>query len=153
MATDPNDIWIGQCSMLPDEQGSDESKQDSRRASKQAQHDGFAEELELDGTLGRSHRHANSNFPGALRDRYQHDVHDADSAHQQRNRGDRDQQHAQGPARIELRLNDILGITDIEIVFFLGTQVMAIPRRAADSWPAALTSSGATAEQEYRPAS
>ena len=36
---------------------------------------------------------ANADLAGALRDRGQHDVHDADAAHEQRDRGDHGQQH------------------------------------------------------------
>ena len=104
-----------------------DSEQHARRAADQAEHDGLAQELELDGFFGRPHGHADADLPRALRDRNQHHVHDADSAHEQRNRRDRDEKDRQRLAGIELGLNDVFGIADVEVVFFLGAQMVPIP--------------------------
>jgi len=47
-----------------------------------------------------------------------HDVHDSDTSHKQGNRGDCDQENGERLTGIELRLNDVLGIPDVEIILF-----------------------------------
>ena len=52
------------------------------------EHDGFDEELQGDVPPLGPQRAADADLAGALGDRGQHDVHDADAAHQQRDAGD-----------------------------------------------------------------
>src|SRR5499426_3094340 len=57
---------------------------DPHDASGQAHDNGLGQELPLNVTLSGANGHANTDFASALGDRDQHDVHDPDSAHQQR---------------------------------------------------------------------
>jgi hypothetical protein len=53
------------------------------------QHHRFGEELAQDVALAGAGGHADADFAGALAHGHQHDVHHADAAHQQRDRGNR----------------------------------------------------------------
>src|ERR1700756_211765 len=60
-------------------------------AAEKAEHECFAEKLETDVPHPPAERAANADFPGALGYRHDHDVHDADTANKQRDRGDGDE--------------------------------------------------------------
>src|SRR5580700_578484 len=104
-----------------------DSEDHTGSAPDEAQHDRFSQELKLDGRFGCPHRHSYSNLAGTFGYGNQHDVHDPNSSHEQRNRCDRDQENGESLARVELRLNDVLRIPDIKVVLFLRTQVVSIP--------------------------
>ncbi len=95
-------------------------------AANQAKHDGFTEKLKLDGFLCGSHCYPHADLARTLRYGNKHHVHDADSPHDQGNRRDGDQQNRESLAGIELCLDDVLWIADVEVIFFFGTQMMAI---------------------------
>src|ERR1700676_4931469 len=95
---------------LSDQVGTEDTKDHSRGAPDQAEHDGLSEKLKLDGPFGRSYCHPHSNFPRALSYRHQHHIHDSDASHDQRNRCDGNQENGERLTGIELRLNDVLGI-------------------------------------------
>ena len=67
----------------PADQRDDPAEQDSADAAHARQHGGFEQELNQDVGLAGAHGFADADLIGALGHRDQHDVHDADAAHQQ----------------------------------------------------------------------
>ena len=63
-----------------------------RSAADHREHDGLDEELHEDVALARADRHADADLARPLGDAHEHDVHDADAADEQADRGDADQQ-------------------------------------------------------------
>ena len=78
--------------------------------------------------FGRAHGHAHSDFACPLGHRNEHHVHDADSADNQRNRCDGNQQRGERFAGLQLRLDDVFGIANVEIIFFFRPKMMAVPK-------------------------
>src|SRR4029077_5602913 len=105
---------------------SEDPKEHARSPSDEAENDGFCQELELNGSFRCSHRDSNSDLPRALGYGNQHHVHNPNSPHDQGNGGDGDQQNRQSLTGIELRLNNVLGVTNVEIILFFGTKMMAV---------------------------
>src|ERR1035441_5075506 len=65
-----------------------EPEPDTDQSAGDRNYDGFRKELTHNIGLPCTDSAANTDFPGALQNRGQHDVHDADAAHQERNAGD-----------------------------------------------------------------
>ena len=76
---------------------------------------GFRQELTDDVGLPCTDGAANSDFPGAFEHRGEHDVHDADTADQQRNAGDADHDYLEGELGAALLLQQAGGHDDVEI--------------------------------------
>ncbi len=74
----------------------------------QAEYQGFDEELEADVAWRSAHRLADADLPRPLGHADQHDVHDADAAHDQRHPGHPGQQVSEGGRRRFLGLDDAL---------------------------------------------
>ncbi len=72
-------------------------------------------------------RHAQADLAGALRHRYQQDVHDADAADHQRYRSDRGEQQRHDAAAAFGRLRDLTEVSNGEIIHLAGTD--AVPAR------------------------
>ena len=70
-------------------------KPNADHAAEQAEQGGFGQELDQDIASARAQGFAQADLAGAFGDRDQHDVHDADAAHQQRNAGDAAQEDGQ----------------------------------------------------------
>src|SRR5437763_13978812 len=112
---------------LADQVGTDNSAENASGASHQTQHHRLAEELQLNRLFRGAHRHAYSDFARALRHGHEHHVHDADTAYEQRNRGDSNQQHGQRFAGLQLRLDDVFGIANVAIVLVLWPKMVTVP--------------------------
>ena len=80
----------------------------------------------------RADRHAQPDLARALGDRHQHDVHDADAADQQRDRGDRREQQRHDAARLLLRLQHLGQVAQREVVVLPRLQAVALAQQAAD---------------------
>ncbi len=72
-----------------DENGDAGPQGHSEQAADQRQQHGFRKELDNDVRFASPQRPADTDLPRALTDRCQHDIHNADPANQQGNRGDR----------------------------------------------------------------
>src|SRR5579862_9433755 len=70
----------GPAERAADHHRSDDPEQDAGRAADEAEHDGLAEELELDRLFRGADRDAHADLARALGDGDEHDVHDADAA-------------------------------------------------------------------------
>ena len=77
---------MGSPMQLGKDDGPDDPEQDAERATRQTEDRRLDEELPTDEARGGAERLAQPDLPDPLGDRDQHDVHDADAAHQQ---GDR----------------------------------------------------------------
>jgi hypothetical protein len=100
----------------PNHKGDQPAQPNADDAAEHAEQRGFGQELHQNIPAPRANRFAQADFARALGDRDQHDVHNADAAHQQRDGGDaaqEDGQHAGDGAR---RLDKILLRKDREIV-------------------------------------
>src|ERR1043165_4035574 len=114
----------------PDEEAGHDADEDARRrAADEAEHHRLGEELQADGLLGRADGDAHADLARPLRDRDEHHVHDADAADDERDRGDGDEEQRQRAARLELRLDDVLGVADVEVVVLLGAQMMPVAQQ------------------------
>ena len=116
--------------------------------SQHAESNRFAEKLQLDIPFGSSNGEADSDLPSPLGDRHQHDIHDSDPAYQQREGCHARQQNRHDSASGELRLNQILRPSDIEIVILGSGQVVTLAKQACDLVVASVIVSRETAEQK-----
>ncbi len=67
----------------------------AEQSAQQAEQDRLDEELPEDVGAARADRFADADLAGAFGHRHQHDVHHADAADEQRDRGDRAEQHGE----------------------------------------------------------
>src|SRR5258706_2480578 len=81
----------GPAEAAPDHEGAYDPQEHARGTPDEAQHHGFAQELQPDRSFRRADGDTHADLPRPLRDRDQHDVHDADAADQERDRGNRDE--------------------------------------------------------------
>ena len=94
------------------------------RAAEQRQDQGLDQELGQDVPAARADRLADADLAGPLADRDEHDVHDPDAAHQERDRGNPGQQQGQQVAdpadgRQQLGLvgdREVIGPADRDVV-------------------------------------
>src|SRR5216110_1638852 len=91
-------------------------KADPGKAPDQGQGDGFHQKLAQDVSAPGSDCHPEANFPGSFRHRNQHDIHDPDSPHDERDRGDGGQEHRQDPRRLFLGLENLGEASEPEVV-------------------------------------
>jgi len=100
------------------------------RTADQAEHRRFDEELKEDVALPCADRFADPDLAGALGHRDEHDVHDADPADQQRDRGDSAEKQGQGVGHFGDRGQQILLIRHSKIVgAFVGVVALAEHKR------------------------
>jgi hypothetical protein len=71
-------------------------------------------------------------IPRAFGDRHQHDVHDPDATHQQRNAGDATQQPRHNPVRLDRRLGDVRQVADGEIAPLILREPVALAQQVGD---------------------
>src|SRR5207244_4850816 len=93
-----------------------DAEDDAGRAAHQAERGRLDQELEQDVPAPRPHREPDADLARALGHRHQHDVHDADAAHEERHRGEAAEQVHQHGARVLRGLGDLVEITDGEVV-------------------------------------
>ena len=74
----------------------------------------------------RANRHPQANLPRPLGHRHQQDVHDADPAHDERDRGDRRQQQRHDAAAALHDVGDLTEVPDRKIVHVSGLDVMVL---------------------------
>src|SRR5205807_5666196 len=91
------------------------SDDDPRHAAGHTDEHGFAQELQQDVPLRSPHSAPHTDFADALEHGGQHDVHDSDAAHDQRNRRDRAQHDVEDRFGAPLLLEEQLGHRDLEI--------------------------------------
>ena len=78
----------------------DDAQHDADHAANFAEHDRFHDELRHDVSLLGADGAADADFAGPLRDRDEHDVHDADAGGEQRNRADHGHADAHGQVKV-----------------------------------------------------
>ena len=96
----------------------------SRDAANRAEQNRLDQELQQDVHAARADRHPDADLAGALGNRDQQDVHDADAADQQRNRCDRGEQQRHHMAAALGRFRDLAQVADIEIVVLARLNMM-----------------------------
>src|SRR5213595_2374442 len=80
----------------------------------------------------RPHREPDADLARALGHRHQHDVHDADATHEERHRGDAEEQVHHHGARVLRGLGDLVEITDGEVVVLARRDAVALAEERAD---------------------
>src|SRR6185295_6777400 len=100
------------------------AKRNSDEASDDRDQDGLRQELTNDVGLACTNGAANTDFPGAFKNGSQHDVHDTDAAHQQRDARNTNHDHAEDELRAALLLEQTRWYGDVKIagVFVRGRQ-------------------------------
>src|SRR5690349_21945747 len=104
-----------------------DAEQDADGAAQDAERERLDEELQQDVALGGAQRLPHADLPGPLGDRHQHDVHDADAAHDQAHRGDAGQQRGEYLGGLLLGLQHVLLVADGEVVLAAGADVVLPP--------------------------
>ena len=90
---------------------------DANHAAHHAEHDGLDEELHQHIAPARADGQPQANLTRPLRDRDQHDVHDADAADQQRDAGNACQQGGHGFGGLHAHAGHFFHRADHEVVF------------------------------------
>ena len=98
----------------------------------QAQRDRFGEELQQYLAAGGAEGLEDADLPGSLGNRYQHDVHDADAAHQQRNTDDGDRDGRDDAGYLASQLGDCRVGFDGEVVFVVRPDVVRSAQHALE---------------------
>ena len=98
----------------------------------EAQHDALDQELRQHVGAAGAHRHADADLARALGHRHQHDVHDADAAHQQRDAGDGRQQHRHHLGGGRRRLGQVGLVAHLEVVGLPGGQPVRLAHDRGD---------------------
>ena len=98
-----------------DDARGDEADSNPDRAACDAQREGLDQELHQHVASARAERHAQPDLARPLGDRHQHDVHDADAAHHERDGGDAGEQHRQRPAGLLQRAGHLFERDLIEL--------------------------------------
>src|SRR5262245_790700 len=101
----------GPAGQVRDELRQHDADDDAGQATADGDQRGFDKELANDVLPRGADRAAHAYFAGALHHAGEHDVHDADAAHEERNRGDGDHHEQEQPARL-LLLREELGRHD-----------------------------------------
>ena len=119
------DAGVGQ---RGEDEGADDAEGDAEEPAGEAEQRGLDEELAADEPGLRAERLAEADLPDALGDRDQHDVHDADAAHEQRDDGDAAQHHGQRPVDRAGRGQDRLLGGDREVRVVVGGDAVEVPQ-------------------------
>jgi hypothetical protein len=93
------------------------------------QHHGLDQELQQHFAFQRADGQAQADLARALGDADQHDVHDADAAHQQAHRGHRAQQGGQHAHGAGQRFGQLLGVEDVEVVVVAVAELAALAQQ------------------------
>src|SRR5258708_36636 len=109
-----------------DEERRDEAQHNPGRSTDEAQDHGLPEELKLDRLFRGAHGDADADLAGPLRHRHKHDVHDADAADDEGDRRDGDEENRQRATRLELGVDDVLGVPNVEVVVLVGAQMVPV---------------------------
>src|SRR5205809_3579607 len=112
--------------------GTRQTQADPDQPPDEGQRDGFHEELAQDVSAPGSHGHPQPNFSGSFGHRDQHDVHDPDTAHEQRDRGNGRQEHRQDARRFFLGLKDLREVAKPEIIGVGRLEAMSLAKQASD---------------------
>ena len=106
--------------------GAEPAGENTEDAAREADYDGFDEELGADVEASRAHRHAQAYLAGALCNGYEHDVHDAYAGHKKRESGgdDKDKRDCIHCRRHGFH-HFLLG-ADGEVVVFAGLYLMVL---------------------------
>ena len=101
--------------------------------------DRLGEHLRHDVAAPRPERLAQADLPRPIADHHQHDVHDDDAAHEQRQRDDADQHRKDAGRRLLIDAQQRVGGEDAEVVRLARLETAAPPagRRWRRPWPAA----------------
>src|SRR5262249_7889607 len=92
------------------------AEQNANRSTHDAQHHSFQQKLLLHVVFGGADRHAYTNLSRPLSDGNQHDVHDADTADDQRDTGNRCEQQGHDLGGLICELGNVREIADEEII-------------------------------------
>src|SRR5581483_1180773 len=92
----------------------------------------LADELRHDRAARRADREAQSYLARPLADGRQHHVHDADASYEQGYRRDRGQEQRERVARFDLRVDDGVGVADVEIVVRAVADAMLLAHDGVD---------------------
>ena len=93
-----------------------ESDENTNRTADQAHDNALDEELRQDIAAPGADRHPDADFARSFRYRHEHDVHDSDASHQQRDAGDCGQEKGHHFSRTLRRVGKVRLIPDREIV-------------------------------------
>src|SRR5204863_6503713 len=93
---------------------------------------GLGEELCENITALGAHSHADSNLTCALRHAHEHDVHNANAAHDQRDEGDRKEQHSHYLLGRGHGIHDFLLVANVKIVLATLSDPVALPEQVDD---------------------
>jgi len=99
--------------------GDGQANDDPHNAPEQCQEQRLRKELDDDVTLAGPESAANPDLAGPLADRGHHDIHDADAAHQQRDGGDRSEDHREDPLHVPRSLHEFQGDNDLIVVLLV----------------------------------
>ena len=125
------EIRVGQCATA---EISCEAKaeHDPDDAADRAQRDRLDQKLEEDVAAMRADGQADADLARPLRHAHEHDVHDADAADDERDAGDRAEQHGHDARGGGRGFGDLLLVADGEIVVAAGANVVALAEQLGD---------------------
>ena len=122
---------VGQPIMAPAVNETRQSGRDADTSADQAEGYGLDEKLAENIVGIGTHRHPQSDFPGALGHRHQHDIHDADAPHQQRNSRHPHAQHGEQADGFLEGVGNLGVVVDME-VSIVGRDVMPLVEKVVD---------------------
>ena len=93
---------------------------DADEPAEQRQHEGLDQKLGQHLAFQRADREPDADLAGALGHRYQHDVHDADAADEEADRGDRAEQRRSAAGRRGHGRDDLRHVAHREIILLAG---------------------------------
>ena len=97
--------------------GRNDRQQQPGKATQAGQHDGLDQELHQHLVRNRADGKADADLPRSFGYRNQHDIHDADPADQQADRGNATDQGRQRLGRLGRRSADLARVENVEIIF------------------------------------
>ena len=100
----------------------DENPQDT---AERTQYNSLSQKLELNRPCLCSDGHAQSYFSGSFCHRDQHDIHDSDPPHKQRDGSDAYQKKGKGPVRCDLGFDHFFRPADVEIIRLTRSDMMS----------------------------
>ena len=114
---------------VADRLGTRDTERHADRAAEGGEHHGLEDELAEDVGGRGADGHPQADLADALRDRHEHDVHDADAAHEQGDRRDRREQHGHRAGDGAHGGGDLRHVDDAEVVVVGVREAVALAQK------------------------
>jgi tetratricopeptide (TPR) repeat protein len=123
---------LGQPMTLAIKKGESDTDSDTNQSSDRAEDHRFCEKLHSDIAAPRPDGHADSDFTRSFSDGDQHDVHDADTTHQQRYRSNAAKKECHDARCLFRCFGNFREVVDAEVVVLTGSNAMPFSKKIGD---------------------